>query len=109
MKALLIAALLVSCATAPKVIPPPKAPDYAQAFASALCDRDSTYVSAHTTGRLAGTAYKIQAYFDTLGRCSVARFIPSDPAHLLFILTEEGVDVPYLFTFDEQLRCTDVR
>lgn len=104
MRLLLVALLLLGCIPVAKAVPPVTAPPYAQAFADAWCARDSSYVAAHVGGQLIAPVWAIEAYFESIGRCSVARFVP-DPGHNLFILTEDEAEVPYLFTFDEQGRC----
>lgn len=93
----------------------PGAPAYAQAFATALCARDATYIAGHIGGRIQVTESQLRNYFDGLAACAGIRFIAADPSpsgsatRFVFILTEGDHDVPYLLTFDSEGRVVDIK
>lgn len=101
--------LLMAACSVPVLPPKPTVPPHVQAFADALCDRDAEFVSAHVAGRLAVTSGQLRPYFANAPKCSAARYIATDNGHYLIILTEGGDDVPYLLTFDGDLRVIDIK
>lgn len=118
MKAIALAALLLVSCAAPKAAattpPKPVAPAFVQAFAERLCSRDAAYVTDHVAGRLTFTEAEIVSSFQQLPTCSSVRYIGDDPSQgswtrYVFILVDDGINVPYEFSFDEASRCVDIR